>query len=263
MIHPVFQENPIPRFTGQLELTGPYLIATDFHAPLQSTLWCNRLITLRDMYNVRRVILGGDTFNFDAFSSWCDEEDLTWPEEMTWAADWLWTMYHAFDEIVWVRGNHCQRLTRATNGKLRASDLIDSILCNHARYIGQEFLFNPKRLRFTDYPYLYLDDDWMVIHPSNHSVYTVAVANELAVKHQRHIIASHSHRAGTGWSKCGRYVLIDSGGMGDWMKIRHMAFDAGKAPRWANGCVVYTGGYAQLFSDEPYTCWKAIEHEAA
>ncbi len=240
-------------------ITGGITIGTDYHAPAHSSLWCNRQLAVARKYGLKTLIIAGDGLDMNAFSSWGADPEESWSAEMDEAAAWLWTIYHSYERIYWLRGNHEDRLARRTDWQLTAARFIDAVLAHHARTLGTGLDFDPERLQFSNYPWLEIDEKWLVVHPSSYSRIPGRIANQLALIRRRHVIAAHSHRANWGWCDDGEHVTIDTGGMFDEDLIRYRAMAMTTHPAWQHGFVAYKGGTAVLFSDEPYTDWSLYD----
>lgn len=234
---------------------GGVSIATDYHAPNHSALWCNRLLAVARRYKLTTHILAGDGLDMSAFSSWGADPEQSWTAEMDAAAEWLWVLYHSFQRVFWLRGNHEDRLARTTNWQLQASQFIDAVLMRRARVLGVRFSFDPERLQLSNYPYCTIDGEWLIVHPKSYSRIPGRVANQIAMIRRCHVVAAHSHRANWGWADDGEHVTIDTGGMFDEKHIQYRAFAVTTHPAWQHGFVAYRDGVAALMSDAPYTDW--------
>lgn len=258
-----FTESPARRFCDYWNLDsrdhGGFVIATDFHAPAHSALWCNRMVAVAKKHGLKSVIVAGDGLDMRAFSSWGSDPECSWSQEMDGAAEWLWALYHSFTHVLWLRGNHEDRLARQTDWQLQASRFIDAILTHRARMLDQRFTFNPERLTFSNYPHCSIDEEWMVVHPRSYSRIPLRIANQIALIRGVHVIAAHSHRAGWGWADDGKHVIIDTGGMFDERCIQYRAMAVTTHPAWQHGFVAYKNGTAALFSDPPFTDWRQYD----
>lgn len=255
-----FEIPDLPTYDDQhWKLSGPMMIGSDAHAPMYSAEWMNRFLTVARKYDIPQALFAGDVFDLLAFSSWESCPEMPWNEEMIFAAHFLWVIYHSFPKIYIAPANHERRISRATNGQLSATELIDSILCGYARYHGKSFHYQPERVEVSKYSYSMLDDKWLICHPVHTSVNQLTVANDLAMRYGKHVIAAHSHQFGMGYSRCGRYALIDSGGLFDERYMLWRYKDVSKARAWHNGFVVYRDGIAHAFGPEPFTDWSMYD----
>lgn len=262
-----FTDSAARKYTAWWEIdsrdhTG-LMIGTDFHAPHHSALWCNRLLGVAQHYGICTLLIAGDGLDMAAFSSWGADPEQSWTQEMSHAAQWLWVIYHSFDRVLWLRGNHEDRLARATNWQLSAGQLTDAILTHKAREMGEAFTFEPERMQFSPYPQCTIDGEWLVVHPRSYSRIRGRIANQIAMIRQKHVIAAHSHLANKGWSDDGRHITIDTGGMFDEDLIQYRSMSVTTHPAWNHGFVAYREGNAVLFSDTPYTDWSVLQEDAA
>ena len=249
-----FVENDLPRYDTWPHRTGPHIIAADPHVPCHSTLWCNRLLSVARATGIKSLILAGDVLDMASFSAWGADPDISWSTEMDLAAEWLWVIYHNFDDVLWIGGNHeGNRIARITARQMKFPDLVWSILCRYAENHNVMVLVDPHRIKASAFPACLLDTDWLVTHPKSYSRIPLRVANQLALIQQKNVVAAHSHFGGQGQADNG-LTIIDSGGLFDESKIRYRWENVTTHRKWSNGFVVYAGGYAEFFG--PTMDWR-------
>lgn len=256
-----FIENTMPVYNGEYHIDSRdgIIIANDFHAPYHSVKWCNRLLKIAKLYKIKQLLIAGDGLDMHSFSGWGADPDMSWNEEMSCAAEWLWVLYNSFDKIYWTRGNHEDRLARATNWQMSADNVIDSILCKYARENSVNFKYDCDKIEYSVYPFSYVDEDWMIVHPKTYSRIPNRVSSQLALTHKKHVIMAHSHRACWGWADDREHIVIDSGGMFDESKCQYRHLSITTHGGWNNGFVVYRNNYAVLFGEYPFTDWRVYE----
>jgi hypothetical protein len=217
------------------------------------------MLSVARKFQIPKLIIAGDGLDMTSFSNFGSDPALSWDEEMEWAAEWLWILYHAFDKIVWFRGNHCDRLARATNWQLKATRLIPALLCTYADMHKLSFNYDPDKLTLSNYPFCYLDDEWMIVHPKSYSRIPMRVGSQLALIHDRHIMGAHSHRSGITWADDGKHLVVELGCMADFEKIQYRHMSVTTHGEWQNAFVLYGNGHPVLFGDEPLTNWSLFE----
>jgi hypothetical protein len=246
----------MPRYNQHWKLSGDFIIAGDFHAPCYSKIWCDRILALSERFGIKRLIVGGDGLDMGAFSGWGPNVDVPWEKESLITAGWLWKLYHHFDEIWWLRGNHCKRVRRKTDGQIGFQDLLPSILCRYATHTNQVFTFDPARLRMSDYPFCEIDGEWRVVHPKQYSKIPLRIPNSLALKYRKHIISLHGHHAAKGWCDDGKHIVIECGGVFDEETVQYVMTEMTNHPAWNPGFAIYQDGCAELYCSEPWAKWR-------
>ena len=241
---------------------GAYIITCDWHAPFYSELWAYRLLEVSRRSGIRKLIIAGDGLDLASLSHWGADPEMSFEQEMGYAADWLWTLYHWFDEIYYTRGNHSDRIARVTNWQVRATTIIDSLLSRKARDVQQPFQFDPQKLVVSNFPYLTIADKVFVCHPTSYSRLPLTIGRQLAVIHDMHVIGAHSHFQGHTKALNGKYVF-DCGGMFDETMIRYRYESITTHGPWSNGFLIYCDGYITELGEEPQTDWREIDASIA
>jgi hypothetical protein len=253
--------SPMRSFNDFWKLEGEdgFIIAGDAHAPFYSAKWCNRGINVARKFGIKKLLIAGDGLDMHSFSGWGADPKLNWEDESKAAAAWLWVLYHSFEKIYWLRGNHEDRISRKTDWQVSAIDPIRSLLLKHADEIGEPFLYDPGKIKVSGYPKCIVDNEWEVVHPKAYSKLPLRVANSIALKRNMNVIVAHSHHAAQGFSDDGRHVIIDSGGWFDEDLIEYVSKSETTHPNWQPGFVVYKNGCAQLMAREPFTDWSVYD----
>lgn len=230
-----------------ITLQGDSLIVGDVHVPTTDYAFAGLVTRVAAKHNVKRLIVAGDMFNMDSFSTYDAVVDQpSWHQERDAARqlfhDWLdW-----FDEIVIIMGNHDRRLQKWAGGQLDETDIFGMVATS------------PK-IRTSNYGYLTVktsQGDYMVTHSKNYSINQLTVANELAQKYQCHMITHHEHHTALGWDRFGRYVLVNNGGLFDQSQMAYVVLDSGKNPVMKNSFCMLKNGVPRLFGKSPFTDWS-------
>ncbi len=226
------------------------MVVGDVHLPCTDVDFAGLLVRVAQKYALKRLIVGGDFFNMDAFSfytncipppSWTQERDAA--REII--ADWLdW-----FDEVYFLMGNHDRRLQRWANGEFDESDLFGMITssdkCRYSNW-GWCVVNTPAA-----YP-------WRVTHAKEYSVNQLTVAGELANKFQMNIISHHEHHLAHGWDKYKRFVTVNNGGLFDADKFAYAVLDDNKKSSMTKGFTRLQNGVAHIYGEYPYTDWEGM-----
>lgn len=250
----------VKNFNNAWNLKGNRLICSDIHAPFHSERWIERLLRTKDKAKIGTLTIVGDGLDMHAFSAWGGDPELPWKHEALIAGELVWRLYSEFNRIEWIRGNHCDRISRKTDWQMDYSHPLDAILCGYARQTGEKY--EPGRIDYTEYPYAWLDDEWMLVHPRSYSRIPTNVSRQLALKYQKHVMAGHGHLCGQSVALDGVHVAIDTGGLMDMDKVSYQHMSITTHPRWNNGFVVYKDGCADLKQESPLTNWRGIDKAA-
>lgn len=234
------------------ELSGDRLVAGDFHAPLYSLTWLQRLakVGLKELTPPRKLTIGGDLFDLSNFSlyrhaipppTWAAERD-----SLRYGLDALLTV---FDEIDIIMGNHDRRIQLMTAGAFEEKDILAMITTN-------------KKVRMSPLGYCYAKNgghDWLICHSKNYSINRLIVTGEIAQKYQMNTIGFHEHHLAIGWDRYARYCIVNGGCIVDYNKLAYVSLDLSKAPVMQNGFVLLREGIPTLFGNEPMTDWRRYD----
>jgi hypothetical protein len=228
-----------------LELNGDAVVVGDLHLP---TLDYEFAIRAGDVAKKqlpeghRRLIIGGDCFNMEPFSTYPRVTRLTgWHEERDAAriifAEWL----KVFDEIYVIMGNHDRRMQKWSGGELDETDIFGMVLSN-------------PRLTVSNWGWLTMQTKtglWRITHSSEYSINAGTVGSELAHKFQMHIISHHQHHANAGLDRYKRYATIDNGCMADFSQFAYVQLDDNKKANMTNAFTLLKDGVGHLLWKHP------------
>ena len=79
---------------------------------------------------------------------------------------------------------------------------------------------------------------------------------DLALKYEQHIISHHEHHLAKGWSRSGKYVIINNGGLFDQDKLQFAVLTDSRAPMMKQGFTMLKNGVGTLFGPTPFTDWS-------
>lgn len=227
------------------------VVMGDLHIPHHSQVMLKRMIELRNIRfpGVRRLIFGGDLFDFASLSSHQhNQPEASFDATIQLAGEVLYAILEHFDEAIFMSGNHDERLGKRLDQPLNLDLLINMVF-------GKKW---PKaNIRVTNLDYIYFGKDWLIGHPSNYSGFGGKTPAELADIHQKNVITFHNHCFGKMASKSGDFVGIDAGCMtnADEHYYRHRRL--AKFTQWQRGFVVLRDGYPFDFP-EKWTNWRSL-----
>lgn len=235
---------PPPRFTGQWNLEGDFLILNDIHIPATNWEFADKAIQVgvKHLSAPRKVIIVGDLINADALSRWDDVVVVTpLADEIEYANAFLNHLSQYFDEIYLTRGNHEDRLLKSLSGQLHVPAF--------KRMVSAQ-----DKVQFSMYSYLTVTSGgirWRLTHQKNYSKNPLIVARQLALKEGTNIICAHQHHSAVGRSFCNRYTCIDSGGLHNPELMSYVMLDDNTSPKMNNGFVLLKEGVSTLFTPYP------------
>ena len=199
--HP-WNEAPFKIELGKpFRLTGDFLAVGDVHVPCTDYVFAQlpALAARTYLKSPRKLIIGGDLFNMDAFSVYAAVlPPPTWKQEKEAARQLIREWSDVFDEIYLILGNHDWRLLKWSMAQLDDDDLLT--------YLRSD------KVQVSTYKYCTVDTDngtWRITHPRNYSINALVVANELAQKHQQHILSFHEHHAAITTDRYGRHIIVN------------------------------------------------------
>lgn len=240
-------------------LAGDWMIVGDVHVPFTDLGFAMRTIDVakKMLKRPRRLLVAGDFFNMDYFSSYAQIVQLpSWHEERKAARALLIAWLKCFDEVRFLMGNHDRRMQKFLAGAFDETDLVALLTGNTA----DEAQIDASKISWSNWGWCTIESPtgpWRVTHPRNYSINQLTVADQLALKYQSHIISHHEHHVGMGWDRFKRFVIINNGMLADQEKMAYVVLDDSKSAGMAKSFVVLKNGHAQLFAEEPFTDWEA------
>jgi hypothetical protein len=223
-----------------------YLITCDYHSPYHSELWINRGLAMADKFKIKKHIIIGDLFDFNALKYFTVDdggpkrdldEEIAQTDPVIRALDY-------FDENILLCGNHERRVGMKTDSIIQARHLFG---------LYGEGVWN-RKFKYSVYDKLFIGNDWMVVHPRSYSQISTSVARRMAEKYHRNILNAHGHFVGMAYDRSGKFLAIDLGGMFDTKKIDYINLQTTTHPNWKNGFGILYNEKFYFFTDE--TDWN-------
>jgi Calcineurin-like phosphoesterase len=233
------------------DLVGDRMIVGDVHLPTTRYGIAELVsqVARKHLKRPRKLLIAGDLFNFDRFSSFpLVVVPPTWEDELRAAKALFKLWFETFDVIEMMLGNHERRLQKALAGELGEESFQTLIYAN------------PEKFQLTNYGWCNLRSggvQWRVTHPKNFSINQLVTADTLASKYQSNIISFHEHHLSIGWDRYKNFVVVNGGSLSDETQIPYMTLDDNKASRSAAGFVMLKNGTPYIFGEPPITDWGA------
>ena len=243
----VIRELEIPELRRPWQLEGDWLICGDVHLPFTDWEWAARVSRIgRKMRRPRRLLIAGDLLDMTNFSVYQHiVEPPTWAQEKASAKALLAEWLGVFQEIKILSGNHERRLVRFTASAFDETDWLGLLTDN-------------ERVQSSARGWCTINTAsgcWRVTHPRNYSINQLTVADQLALKHNCHVISAHEHHLSLGLDRYGTHVIVNLGCLVDPAKLAYVSMDDSKAAAMKRGFVTLVGGVVTLFGDWPITDW--------
>lgn len=222
-----------------LVVTEDCVVTADWHIPLFDPFLVNEMILDAKHAGLSTLVIGGDFFNFDALSQYDPKQaDPSLEKEIEEGVEVMGTLTHTFDKIVYLLGNHDQRLHRSLGYKVPfkyAMSLVFDKLSPEQR----------DKLYFSNLDFCYIDHggkyDWRVNHPASYSRIPLTVPRQLAAKfNDSHIISAHGHHSAVAYAPDGERLLVEAGGLFDKSKTAYLQRTT-TFPVWQQGYATLAG----------------------
>lgn len=211
----------------RMPLETGVMIAADWHLPLYSREWINRMLDDADKNNLRKIILAGDLFNFDSLSQY-DPKQVTagLQLELSEGKKISVMLDQIFDEVVYIWGNHDIRFARKLGHSIGFADSMKVVLPNVRNFVFSNL----------DHCYVDVDNDlpWYVCHPRSYNSVPLTSAIKLANKYNCNVVTAHSHHLAKGYGSDGVKKVVESGGLFDATKTAYLQAST-TFPTWTNG----------------------------
>lgn len=228
-----------------LTLTGDWLIVGDVHVPTTDYPLAQRVGKVASKLGIPGLIIAGDLFNFDLFSTYPRVSRLPgWKQERDAARQLLKEWLEVFERVVILPGNHDRRIQKWSYGELEEEDIFGMVTSS-------------DKVRTNAFGWCTIKAKtgvWRVTHPRDYSRKPLNVAGTLAGKFHQHIISFHEHHLGISWSADSN-IIVNGGGLFDPEKMAYTQFEDNTSPFMQRGFVALKDGYPMLFGREPFTRW--------
>lgn len=210
-------------------------ITADWHIPLHSNEWINRMLKSSMEQNSEVLLVAGDWFNFDSLSQYDPKQATAGLEiELEMGREMMSAMLEVFPEVVYIWGNHDARLHKSLGYKIR----FDSAMRTVFGELGSSAL---ERIKFSSLDHCWIQTprgSWYVCHPLSYSSVPLGTARKMApIWPKSNIITAHSHHCAVGYAPDGVSVMSEAGGLFDATKTAYLQRST-TFPRWQNGYAI-------------------------
>lgn len=233
-----------------IQLTGDWMVVGDVHVPCTDYDFAALMPLVAKKHRVKNLLVVGDLYSMDAFSSYPKRIDhATWHQEKQAAIQLMKEWTRVFDRVVLLMGNHERRLEKLAEGAFDDSDIFSDLL-------------GSGKVETSDFGWCTIETrsgTWRATHQRNYSKLQLRVASEMAWKYHMHIIAHHEHHFAMGWDRFKNYVVVNNGGLFDVSKFAYVNMDDSTSAGMAKGFTMLKDGCPHLFGEEPFTDWSWLK----
>jgi Icc-related predicted phosphoesterase len=268
-----------PKLTEAPKLEGDWVIFPDLEAPFHHSEFVNRVIDLAHTWGINKGILAGDFLHLQSLSKWGaawetnapsdkqdkllefmarlegDEKDEgmelleeigiigepdTFSNEIGNAKAVAKAMSD-FDKVVYVMGNHDERLVRTLQKGLSTSTLGDLLRTD------EKWQISPYYFCTVDTP----QGQFRITHPRGAGQNE---ARNMVNQFHCHVMAAHSHRWSATRDQSSKYWAIHMGHCVDEERLAYVQQRDAKRDTHALGAVILRDGYPHLLSE--WTPWE-------
>lgn len=219
-----------------LSIKGDAVIAGDIHVVTTQHSLIKSIAQMGEKYQIPNVIIAGDLFNMDLFSSWTPSgHEVSYSQEEEAARKIFRYLLGTFDNLYYMKGNHDDRFFRKLNGQSGMESLAKTITPGTSQ----------DRVHTTDRNYMDVytqTGKWRVVHQYQYSVDKLKVGRRLAAKYQCHIITHHQHHCAVGMSDDNKYTVVDNGCLAQSDKVAYKEMNINTMPEWNIGFGVLKDG---------------------
>lgn len=231
-----FEESRMPDFTNWPELwIDDFLVLNDAEIPYHDPKIFDMVFEMGQHFGITSLILDGDMIAFDSLSKWAMDMDIRprYADERDALVKCLATFQEAFNQIIYLTGNHERRLPHMIEGHDTLSSYLEA-------KIGVQLSPYAKCIIHS------CNGDIMICHQNNYSKIPLSVPYEIASNELMHVVCAHTHRLAQGWDRSGKYQIAESGHARDPKKTAYKQLRVTRHPKWTNGFLLVQKGVLQI-----------------
>lgn len=274
-------QSPYPILTEYPKLEGDWIIFPDIEAPFQNAEFINHVLDLADSWGIRRAILAGDFLHFEALSRWgakwegtvgnhkqeelaafvaqlprahkANGEKLLVSIGIIGEGTIIHEIGHAkeiarelgkMDRIIYIMGNHDDRLIRKLEQSLSVTNLGDLLRVNEIWEMSPYYFCTIETSHGL----------FRVSHPRGASQ---GEPSKLASQFLCHVMVAHSHRWSMTKDQSGKFWAIHMGHAVDESRLAYVMQRDVKRDAHALGSVILRDGYPYLLGEN--TDWEKMK----
>ena len=232
------------KYNSPPTVANNFAVFPDLHCPCQDDRFINRIIEVADHWNIREAVIAGDLLDLEALSMYVNDVTNLVEHGLDQAEKAIERMLKNFDRIVWIMGNHEERLLRLIGkNQISFERLKRMVTCDERVFFSEYFYCMSK------------DGKWMTCHPKEFSTTNpLAITSLMCTKYNVNIIAGHMHMIAQGQDLTGDHIGIIAGTCADPEMLGYSALRPNKKPDMEQGAVIIRNGYPWQLTK--WTDWK-------
>lgn len=222
--------SPMPRYDKPPVISPDCLILSDTHVPFHDAKFVNNCIELAEAWNIKNLCLPGDTFDMTAVSKFHTRPETNLKIELNEGQKFFIAMSQAFDDILFLPGNHERRLLHLLEEQIEMEHFLSLMRAG-------------SKVRTSSYSYGFVgrrNSDWLVGHPRNASIVAGRVPVSLIRKYPqiKGVATGHGHLVGLVISEDGERMCVDIGIAADPKRFDWVSENISIRPSMAQGALI-------------------------
>jgi len=245
------------------EVVWPYqdcLLFSDNHLPFHDLDVIAEGLRFAKVNKLRRVVLNGDTLDLHWASKYVNMSGEDSEASFKQLADYFVALLdHGLREIVMDFGNHEDRITRATDGRLHLWSIVAMAIDTLP---SRDRMRVRKAVTATNRPYVTFVDtpdgiNWVIGHPRRYRQKRLSLAADLALKQFKcHVATGHEHHIGKTVSDCGDYWAVNLPCTQAAERTEYLQMDMSPTPRPIKGFGWLIDGVPDVWWERAAEPWK-------
>lgn len=216
-----------PRYNTPPRVDGSCLVIGDAQVPFQDADFIDKCKSVALAYGVKSMVWVGDMIDLHAISIFLAQAKDALADELLEDEIGLKSIAAGFDQILWLCGNHDERLSRVLQMWVPMERI--------AAMLGLD-----ARIEASNYYHCFIGDKWLASHPKNSSVIPARIPSTLALKYRRNVLSFHGHLVGA--VQINDYWAIDVGVTCDPERLEYSMVRQSTRPKVQRGAVLMLKG---------------------
>lgn len=225
----VIHEKCAPKlWTDYPRIYGDSLIINDIHLPFVNVALLEKALKVAKALGLKQLAIIGDLIDFESVSKFdFGGEQYSLMDELYIARDYMKELEKRFDRIIFIRGNHDERIIKflkrikrmfegnTTDNEFAAYSAILGVNVSDTPWHQYKHFFESDKVEVSNHAKCEFEGKYIALHPSNYSKNPPTVEKVFAHKYHKHIIGTHAHMTALGFDLSADYITIQLGGLVD------------------------------------------------
>ena len=256
--------NPeLKHLTQHLKIHSDSIVVTgDVHLPFHCPDTLAKMIEFAGYFGSRDIVIVGDLMELDVFKRFLDiHPDIKraggWEYEKQKTREFFELIDQYFDRVYILLGNHELRMWKKLQAAGSQTDVLEIVLSDKWE----------EKVKVSVYPFAWINDSWIVVHPKSYSRIQSRNPYFLASKYLIELVARgkspngvyglidfHSHLGGEGTDISGKFQVANGMGLFDPKLSEWHVKQVDTFPEWRKGFMILHRNYLYRFPAE-HTDW--------